>query len=380
MLYYLSHGKFPSKKAHTIQMVQMCESFAKNGQQTTLVHPSYYNGPVSFPQIKEFYGVEEKFKFQTLPSLKGKNNIPNLPTSGEVTTIFWLMSQTIRGKIDDNDIIYSRYIAPTFAFCHIINNLPEKHQPTIVYEQHQFNSNHPLITSSFYNHLDGIVCIAELLQNHLIDRYKTNPEKIFTAHDGVDVSRYKKITTDLARKNLNLPLDEQIVIYTGHLYSNKGVETLVEAADNIDASVYVVGGYEEDIARIEESVTVSENIKFTGFVEPSKIVYYQCAADVLVATADPDAEYFSPLKLFEYMAAGKPIVATRIPAFEEVLADKENCLYVRPNDSIDISNKINELLVKSQLRESIKQNNLENVKNFTWDHRAERILKFISQI
>jgi len=355
----------------------MCESFVKNGEPTTLVHPSYRAGSVTFDQIRSFYGVEESFSIRTLPSFAKKNSISNIPTSGEISTFLWLSLQILQGKIGNGDIIYSRYITPTFALLDFLKLVPKQRRPTVVYEQHQMKEDHPLLTPHFYNRLDGIICIAELLREWIIDTYDISSKKILTAHDGVDTSKYTDFTTQSARELLDLPLEKNIVMYTGHLYPDKNVEDLVMCANKIDAHIYIVGGYEEDIQRIRRATGNQKNVSFTGFVQPSEIPIYQTASNVLVATADPSAEYYSPLKLFEYMAAGKPIVATRTRAFEEVLEHNKHCLFVEQHNSTELIKSVNYLVSRRDVRKKLAVNNRKASKHFSWSNRARRILDFI---
>jgi len=360
-------------------MIRMCEALSKVGEDVTLVHPSYGEGDISFKKIRNFYKIESEFDIITVPSFEAKNNIPNVPTSGEVTTWLWATKNIIQGNITSKDIIFSRYHVPTWALGHVLRLFPDSRSPTIVYEQHQTKLMHPLTNGRFYKNIDGVVFIASQLREAIREQYELPLENTLVAHDGVTLSSYDGISQEQARESLELPRDESLVVYTGHLYENKGVEQLLQAASNIDSSVYIVGGYEEDIQRIKSDIEEPENVTFTGFVQPSEIPKYQRAADVLVGTARPDAEYYSPLKLFEYMAAGKPIVATYTDAFAEVLTDSENCIFVSSGDSKEMSEAIEHLLSNTELRTRLAASNRKAAKQYSWKERAKRISKFIQE-
>jgi glycosyltransferase involved in cell wall biosynthesis len=116
-------------------------------------------------------------------------------------------------------------------------------------------------------------------------------------------------------------------MYTGHLYRGKGVETLVEAAKRLNINVYCVGGYDKDINRVKQKVGHPDNVTFTGFVDPAEIPVYQTAADILIAPYTEDSRpWVSPLKLFEYMGAGRPIVASNREVLQEILTDGKNAV------------------------------------------------------
>ena len=358
-------------------MIRMCDAFSKVGEDVTLVHPSYGEGDISFKNINNFYEIGSKFDIVTVPSFEGKNNIPNVPTSGEITIWLWAIKNIIQGNITSEDVIFSRYHAPTWALGHVLRLFPDSRCPTIVYEQHQTKLNPPLTNRSFSENIDGVVFIASQLRETIREQYELPLKKTLVAHDGVTLSKYDGISQEQARESLELPRDGNLVVYTGHLYVNKGVEQLVQAASDTDSSVYIVGGYEEDLQRVKSEVNVPENVTFTGFVQPSEIPKYQRASDILVATAKPDAEYYSPLKLFEYMAAGKPIVATYTDAFAEVLTDDKNCIFVSSGDSKEMAEAIEDLLSDTELRTRLGESNCEAAKQYSWTRRAERISEFI---
>lgn len=206
-------------------------------------------------------------------------------------------------------------------------------------------------------------------------------QKTFVAHDGVDLDAYREISTDEARARLDFDRNERIVMYTGHLYPSKGVETLVQAAATFDASCYIVGGNPEDISRIKAETEVPDNVTFTGFVPPARIPLYQLSADILVATVADDTgghEFFSPLKIFEYMAAGKPLVVNRKPAYEEVLTDGQNGSFVEPDSVSRLAEAIERLLSDPALRRDLGRQARSDAAQYGWNVRARRIVNEIA--
>jgi glycosyltransferase involved in cell wall biosynthesis len=223
------------------------------------------------------------------------------------------------------------------------------------------------------------VTITQKLKDYLLNKYSIRSDQILVAPDGVDLNRYCGISKKKAREQLGLPSEENVVMYTGHLYKGKGVETLVQAAKGINSLVYIVGGYDDDIQRVKREVGHPDNVIFTGFVEPSQIPLYQTAADALVAPYTKESRpWISPLKLFEYMAAGRPILASDRDVLREVLVDGETALIFEMENPESLQEKLATVLTSSCLRSNLIDNSLELVKKYTWESRARSITRWIS--
>jgi glycosyltransferase involved in cell wall biosynthesis len=170
--------------------------------------------------------------------------------------------------------------------------------------------------------------------------------------------------------------DEQIIMYTGNLYPRKGSEMLVQAADQLDGHLVVVGGTDERIEQLQNDYAC-ENVTFVGYVEPSAVPSYQQSADVLVAPYTTAALMPSPLKLFEYMAAGSPIVAARIPTISEVLEHEATALLFEPGDRTQFVIATNRLLENPAFGANLAETASKVVEQYSWEQRAQRIRDFI---
>ncbi|MEA5388511.1 glycosyltransferase family 4 protein [Haloarculaceae archaeon H-GB11] len=231
----------------------------------------------------------------------------------------------------------------------------------------------------FFSSIDGVVCITEALKEYDLATYDVTD--CFVAPDGVDLEPYASLSKKSARRQLDIPIDETVVAYTGHLYPGKGGQILAAAADRIDATVYVVGGYPEDVERVKTTTEPTDNVVFTGFVDPSEIPLYQVAADVLVAPYTRNArDYISPLKLFEYMAAGRPIVASDLSVLKEVLSHGENALLAEPGDSDALADAVRRVLSDTDLAQQLSATVSKDVRQYTWNRRAQRILSYVQNL
>jgi glycosyltransferase involved in cell wall biosynthesis len=178
-----------------------------------------------------------------------------------------------------------------------------------------------------------------------------------------------------ARKKLDLDQNKKYAVYTGHLYSWKGVDTLAEAATLLphDTQVLFVGGREDDIRNFRERYQEVKNIRLVGFRPHHEIPLWQCAADVLVlpntAKEAISAHYTSPMKLFEYLASGRPIVASRIPSITEILSEEDATL-VLPDDAEALLQGI-----LTALSTPVKPRT--TLADHSWQMRAERVRSFV---
>lgn len=376
MLYYLGIASLPGKKAHSIQEMKMCEAFARAGEDVVYCHYHVLDedgGKVQWDDIADHYGLETEFEIKTFRSFHGRTG-----RFTKIGTLSWIVPMTlyvffqaIIGRLSQDDVVYGREFYPLYFLSELFRLLPEGRRPTVCLEQHE-----PL-TKRFldrgYERIDYVVSITELLGNVIAENWGVEEEKIIIAPDGVDLEPYRGFTKADAREELGLPQDEPIVMYTGHCYPGKGVETLVKASEGLQASVYVVGGYEEDIERIKHDCEIPENVIFTGFVEPGRVPTYQVAADILVAPYTSESRpWVSPLKLFEYMAAGRPIVASDRKVLQEVLNKGENALLFERGDANSLQNVLEKTLATEQSLGDAQQ---RTVRQYTWERRAQSILK-----
>ena len=199
-----------------------------------------------------------------------------------------------------------------------------------------------------------------------------------------------KASPETVRKKLHIPSNRPIVLYTGHLYDWKGVYILAETARSMpDVNFIFVGGTYYHRADFEKRYNDVLNIILVGQKPYQEIPLYLKAADILVlpnsavSLNNPRFSVYtrhdtSPIKLFEYMASGVPIVASDLPSIREILNEK-NAVLVKPDSPEDLQRGIEKILNDKQLAKSILEKALEDVKEYTWDKRAEKILGFINK-
>jgi glycosyltransferase involved in cell wall biosynthesis len=180
------------------------------------------------------------------------------------------------------------------------------------------------------------------------------------------------------------------VYYVGQLYSWKGVDTLIRAAAEYPEAEYViVGGTEDDgagepdvqrLAALARELHVHERVRFTGWVPYREVARMLRDAAVTVVPLPDSAfgRYFtSPLKLFDYMAAGVPIVASDLPSLRDVLRHEYNALLVPPGDHVALAAAVRRLRSDRALAERLGTQARSDVQQYSWDARAVRLLDVI---
>lgn len=177
------------------------------------------------------------------------------------------------------------------------------------------------------------------------------------------------------------------MVYAGHLYPWKGVGTLLDALPLLPGvQATVVGGHpkEPDLERLQDRAAqlgVGDRVRFTGLVEPPCVAALLGEADVLVlpnVQTTISAAYTSPLKLFEYMAAGRPIVASDLPALREVV-DEESAVLVEPGRPDALAAGIARLLDDRGLGHRLAARARLLVEEYSWAKRAERLERLMEE-
>lgn len=366
---YLANIGLPAQWAHEIQIMKMCEAFALAGAQVELVVPRRKKHFVGDPFA--YYGVKENFKITYLSCL-------DLRPGSASRFIYWMRNLSffysaryyLRNR--DYDILYTReQIAAEFFknFVLEIHLMPEAVKP---------------FHKKIWRVAKKLVVLTSFIENELVQAGVAE-EKILIAPDGVDLNEFNlNISQGEAREKTGLPSGKKIILYTGSFYLRdwKGVDVLLEAAGQFgdDALIVLVGGEEGEIKKIKEGYPI-KNLILIERQPHAKIPYYLRAADVLVLPnkkGDSTSEkYTSPMKLFEYMACGRPIVASDLPSIREVLND-QNAILVPPNDFQALADGIGKILSDKELAERTVRRGLIDVQNFSWKKRAEKIIGFIN--
>jgi glycosyltransferase involved in cell wall biosynthesis len=143
----------------------------------------------------------------------------------------------------------------------------------------------------------------------------------------------------------------------------------------------IIGGHEAepDLGRVRDRVRalgLDARVELTGLVPPADVPALLARATILVlpnVASAISARFTSPLKLFEYMAAGRAIIASDLPAIREVITDDVNGLLVAPGDAAALAAAVTRLASTPALADRLARTAFEHARTFTWERRAERL-------
>jgi glycosyltransferase involved in cell wall biosynthesis len=382
-LIYLANNRLPTEKAHGLQIVQMCEAFVQAGYAVTLVTSRRINTPEmrAIQDIWVHYGVEHSFEFRQIPCLDLISRVPSWAQRFAflVQLITYLIALGIWLLPRRAEVIYTREL--------FIAALVKLTRPRtrLVYEVHQML--HSRLGTSLQCWMVRRVPVVPVTA-HLAE--KLGAKQSLVAHDGFRAERFAALSShDEARRALGLPAEAFVVGYAGRLHTmqmSKGVDTLVEAIarSGTDVDLLLVGGPEEGITVMRQvwidSGLPAERLHAVGQVAPDEVPRHLAAMDVgtlLLPWTEHFAYYASAIKLFEYMAAGCVVLASNLPSTAEVVRDGESALLVPPGDIPACADAIRRLVEDRDLCAQLRAQALQDVQQYTWAARANRIRQFI---
>ena len=228
---------------------------------------------------------------------------------------------------------------------------------------------------------------TDALRHALISDFNLRPSSIDIkiAPNGVDLERYQGLPSpEIARQKLGLP-EGFTAGYTGHFYQGRGIELMMELARRMPEVQFLwVGGEPSDVTLWKKRLQVQNigNVTMTGFVENARLPMYQAASDVLLmpystsiagSGGGNSADVASPMKMFEYLAAGRAILSSDLPVVHEVL-DETTAVFCPPDNTGAWKNALAELISNSSEREKLGSTAQKVSKSYTWRERANRVL------
>ena len=392
-LLVLADTRFPIERANGVQTMATCHALATRGHDVTLVVRPDTTQPARDPFA--FYGLPHiaRLTIHTVPAMTG----------AKAQRAHFLLT-ALRMALADRDVtIYTRDL----GCASMLLQVPRARRPPVVYESHGLSVavaeelprllGNPNLTPSIqklkrldrrerrvWARADAYVTITRLLAADLQARYGPR-QRFFVVPDGAE-----RVLISLGADEALMPpdrpsgrsTDPKMAAYAGHLYPWKGVDIFVRALALVpEMHGLIIGGHpgEADRLRVQrliDSLQLGARITITGLVPQKEVVPRLTAADVLVLpnTASAISErYTSPLKLFEYLTLGRPIIASDLPAIREVLTDGRTALLVPPGDPPALAAALRRIAADPALGIALGKAARGLAPDYTWARRAERL-------
>ena len=389
-LLYITNTRIPNEQANGLQIMKMCAEFTRK-LDVELVVPWRIQTKLmrQLPDGYDYFGVKRRFKIRRLFSL-------NLTPPWDSRFSYW--TRTAQSILHWPQCLLFGLISASYALfksaklvysrdlfsCLFLYFFTPFHRKKIFYEAHDFPLTEPgrKLRCWALRHVNGLVVIssrlAEMYQNNGVSR-----EATLVAPDGVELSSFSvNLQKEKIKLELNIPPDKKIVCYTGHLYRWKGVNILAQAMKELpdEYLLYVIGGTPRDVTKFQEFINSNhiQNVVVVGYVPPVQIPNYLAAADILVLPNTSEEAisrlYTSPLKLFEYMAAGKPIIATELNSIKKILKHMKTGILVKEKSSEEIIRAIQLIYKNKTLVEKLSKNAKNEAEKYSWTLRAQAIV------
>lgn len=365
----ITTSQVPSITANSIQVMKVCQSYRQLGHDVTLIVPG--RNTADWNEISKIFGIQSKFKIKYIPNHRVFRRYDFSFRSG--LHIFLKNYDLIHTWMPQIAIIAGFLGKPYIIELH---GMPTGKVGPKIYKDIIFSKQKK-----------RFLCITNALREMYEKEYKFKfrDSEIQIAPNGVVLEPYLNLPeTSEIRKNLGIK-NQFTAVYTGHLYQGRGMDLLVELAKNLPEIQFIwVGGREEDVNQWREFINKDqiENIRLMGFVGNEYIPIYQSAGDVLLmpyemriagSSGGNSVDFCSPMKMFEYMAAGKPIISSDLPILHEVL-NEQNAIFCPYNDVDQWVDAIN--LIKNNPAYGIRLGNQArmDVEQYSWTERAKKSL------
>lgn len=244
---------------------------------------------------------------------------------------------------------------------------------------------------------DAIIAATQAEKSQLEFLYQTNSKKIHIIPPGVNTSRFYPIAKDEAKSVINIPVDQQMILFVGRIEPLKGLDVLLKALAILKDSgllsccphyLAVIGG-DTDISEPEMNVEMAhlqdlrkelcleDLVVFLGKRSQDTLPYYYSAAEVVVMPSH--YESFGMVAL-EAMACGTPVIASQVGGLAYLIQDNVTGFVVPDGEPEGLANKISMLLQDKNLREKFGRQGAEYAKDYSWENIADKVIDLYENI
>ena len=367
-IHYFSGNAFPSRAANTVQVMRMCAAFARLGHSVTLITGG---GPKALQaaDLFHYYDIEPAFAVRRIRRSR-------LPGNEHP----WALLAALQAKRERVDLVYGRSFLGCFYACRLgLPTVYEAHRPVDPRDRGRRRRAGRLLQS---RSLRRLVVLSEALSARFRRDFAVPEGRIVVAYNGADdPGEVSPLELPAASGRLR-------VGYAGGLYPGKGMELIGEVAPSCRwAEFYVAGGAGAELERWRARLAGCGNLQLLGHLPQAQLAAFRAAMEVLLVPPKPavgvagggtvEQAYAPPLKLFEALAAGKPVVCSDFLA--EVVRDGEHALLRDPERPELWVAALERLAEDAALRRRLAGGARRRFEDgLSWDSRASLVLAGIS--
>ena len=364
----------PGRDACREQSVNTAAALARRGVDVTFLMPRLADDPeVSAADLRAYFEVEGDFRvIQRQASHASEKLVPSLIWTRQI-----LRDEALKGA----DLLYSRIpVMLAFARYSAVPFATDHYRPW----PDDWPFLRPVIRGTARaRHSLGFILHSDYAAGSYA-RAGIPPEQLLVAHNGADPKRMSpRLSRADARRRLGLPASRPILVYAGRINREKGLGSLLALAKRRPEVMFVLVGSEGD-GPVERKAAGIANVRIEPWQAPGELAPWLYAADILAIppSASPLRDFSNcvlPMKLFAYLAAGRPILAPVSPDTAELLRDGENAVLVPPDDPEAAAAGLDRLLGEPAFARDLGENARLLAEGLSWDHRAERIHAFLQE-
>lgn len=371
---YVCLNAIPSRTADSIQTMKMAQAMTQEGHSVEVVAPRGSAEPSLIGvDLQRHYGLTSRFPVMFLPH-------PGRHGRHLYRVLAALYARRRRGAI-----VYSPCLPAAMLTARMgLPTILEQHEMIETRAQHAYVR--WLVGSRFSR---GMVVGSSSLRRAFIERFGHVLEEwpVVVAPNGVDLEHFDEAPTrEQAKSMAGLDHRRLVAGYLGHLRAGRGIELIMGLARTLPHVDFLfVGGDPEGVTewRSEAERGGLSNVRFVGFVPNPELPRYYAACDVLlmpyqrrveIRGGADSARWMSPMKLFEYMAAGRLIVASDLPVLREVL-DDTNAALCDPEDVDSWRRALGRAAADTPWCDRLANKARQDVQKYTWRRRVRRILE-----
>lgn len=367
---YVTNGRIPSRTANSLQSMKVCAGFVAAGHEVTMVVPRFTRTLPTPYELQQQYGVPVEFRIEWLRGYRAL---------GRVAWETRAAAHALRRRGNLYFTINMRIAAALAALGRA--TVLELHDPPA-----RRLDDRALRLLPRTRGLRAFVCVSHALRRILTERIPGFSDCPVTVEpNGVDLARFAEARSPAeARRALGWEDARLTAGYAGHLYEGRGFDMILTLAERFpDVSFRVMGG--EPAAVADARATVAErglaNVDVLGFIPNAELPLYMQGCDVLLmpyasrvraSGGGETAAFANPMKMFEYMAAARLIISSRLPGIEEVL-NESSALLCEPDDPAEWIAALDRAH-DAELRSRLESQARHDVLHYATDERARRIL------